>query len=119
MQMLKVYVLARVTPSVLRQLLAMVGIPAGGPAAAAAAAKGQASSGAAPVAAAKQHKAGGAAAANSDATADGTTPTAAALGSVPSDDELASSNVLSAAEACLLAWLQVHAVKAFPKLVSK
>jgi hypothetical protein len=36
---------------------------------------------------------------------------------VPPDEVLSGSNIYSTAEACLLAWMNAHAVKAFPKLV--
>jgi len=38
-------------------------------------------------------------------------------GSVPPDEVLSGSNIYSTAEACLLAWINAHAVKAFPQLV--
>lgn len=48
----------------------------------------------------------------------GATGAAAEPGNVPPEEVLSGSNIFSTAEACLLAWMNAHAVKVFPKLVS-
>lgn len=137
LQLLKVYALARVNPAALRQLLSSMGINAASsmPQPAAAAAQPAAASPAAAKAASRQSRSSvasaGSAAGGKGAAAGAPSPAAVAAstaevaaaaaapepGTVPPDEVLSGSNIYSTAEACLLAWMNAHAVKAFPKLV--
>jgi hypothetical protein len=118
MQLLKVYALARVTPAAVRQLLALMGLHTS----AAAASAAPASSPAAAKASTKQ-----APASTGSKTAQPVAPSTAETGlvavvepgSMPPDEVLSGSNIYSTAEASLLAWMNAHFVKAFPKLVSR
>lgn len=121
LQLLKVYALARVTPAAVRQLLSVMGLHNNTPAAAAsspaaaAAAKPTSKPSIRPSAGAKDKAAPPAA----PATTEPATPAVVEPGSMPPDEVLSSSNVYCTAEACLLAWMNAHFVKAFPKLVSR
>lgn len=128
LQLLKVYALARVTPAALWQLLTSMGLNTGASAQPAAASQLAAGSAAASKAQSKQSRSSAAARARttgaqvpaSSGEAEGAVDAAAAAepGSVPPDEVLSGSNIFSTAEACLLAWMNAHVVKAFPKLVS-
>jgi hypothetical protein len=132
LQLLKVYALARVTPAALRQLLSSMGLNSGASTATQPAAASQPAAGSATAAKAPSKQPRSSAAAGTKATnaqvpassgeAEGAAPAAvvaaAEAGSVPPDEVLSGSNIFSTAEACLLAWMNAHAVKAFPKLVS-
>lgn len=125
LQLFRVFVLqARVTPAALRQQLAA--------AAGAAAGLGSGGGGSAERTAPRPQRASSAGAAQPPGGKPGAVsagaPGAAAPpgggqpeepGALPGDAVLAGSNVMDAAEACLLAWSQAHASKAFPEPVPR
>lgn len=129
MQMLKVYALARVTPTALRQLLTSMNIscataptqpPTEAPPGSTSGVSKQArtstgSTAAAGVLAAAVQPSGSSTAAAAGGSSSGAVVVEA--GSVPPDEVLSGSNIYSTAEACLLTWINAHAIKAFPKLV--
>ncbi|KAF8055917.1 CFAP47 [Scenedesmus sp. PABB004] len=117
---MKLFVLARVTPAAVRTLLASTtaGAAAGGAAADAGPAAGQpgrsgaAAAGVCKAAAAASTPGGAAAGAPVTGDAASTAPPAGAA--APSDEALAGSNIHGSAETCLLAWLSAHLARAFP-----
>lgn len=117
LQLLKVYALARVTPTAVRQLLTLMGLHTSVPATAAPPASSPAAAKAStkPAAAPADSKA-----AQPVAPSPRETGVVAVVepGSMPPDEVLSGSNIYSTAEASLLAWMNAHFVKAFPKLVS-
>lgn len=141
-QVFKIFVLARVTPAALRQLLSsthMAGTSSS-TSAGSAAIQAQAAAAATGVTPIGQHlnpagKAGPAAPAATLSPEDGS-PQAGSSSvdangakgginvpdgsyAVPPDEVLSSSNIYSTAEACLLAWMSAHMARAFPHLVSR
>jgi hypothetical protein len=123
MQVFKVFVLARVTPAALRQLISSTqaaGTSAGNVSAASKpGALATAKSSAARAASALAAKDPPAAQAQDDGGSAEAAGTAGAVAGyeVPSDEVLAASNIYSTAEACLLAWMSHHMAKAAPHLV--
>lgn len=123
-QVFKVFVLARVTPAALRQLLSSTEAAGASSSHASAASKPAAptagKSPAARTASTSTAKDSAAAQGQDDGDilpAAGTTGAAGGY-EVPCDEVLAGSNIFSTAEACLLAWMTHHVAKAFPQLVS-
>ncbi|KAI8473771.1 MAG: hypothetical protein J3K34DRAFT_497953 [Monoraphidium minutum] len=140
LQIFRVYVLARVTPQLLR---ALPGMEAASPAAAALAARTAAAAAAAALAGAGKPRAAsgssvatsaaprastaagsrarspapGTAAAGGGAQQVAAAPAELGPGDIPGDEALCGSNVFGTAEACLLAWLNVHVARMFPERV--
>lgn len=128
--MLKVYALARVTPPALRQLLASMDITCSSttpqpavlqqPAGTAKQPRSvNGSSAGAKAAALTQPTAAGLAGASGPTDSSAAGAGADGQTDVPPDEVLSGSNIYSTAEACLLAWMQIHAARAFPKLVGR
>jgi hypothetical protein len=117
-QVFKVFVLARVTPGALRQLLNSTQV-AGANSTPDASKPGALATGKLPAATAASALGAKAPTAAKAQDVGELLPAAdAAAGyQVPSDEVLAASNIYSTAEACLLAWMSHHMAKAFPQLV--
>jgi hypothetical protein len=123
-QVFKVFVLARVTPAALRQLLNSTNAASSSSSTAGTSKPSMTASGKSPTATAAAATAAGTAGAKAAAAAqpldegDALQAAGAAVGyEVPSDEVLGASNIYSTAEACLLAWMSHHTAKAFPNLV--
>ncbi|KAF6261116.1 hypothetical protein COO60DRAFT_1637017 [Scenedesmus sp. NREL 46B-D3] len=122
LQVLKVFVLARVTPAALRQLLSSTHAAGAGSSSAPESSKPGAPATGKPLSATAAGTTSAKAAAAAQAeTESGLLQAAGSAGAaagceVPSDDVLAASNIFSTAEACLLAWMSHHMARAFPNL---
>lgn len=114
MQVFRMYVLAKITPAALRQLLeaTVTASTTDTGKAAGAAPKANAGTVIKPVSAGQSATATASSAPDAAAAA----ATANAL-QVPDDEMFASSNIFSVPETCLLTWMSVHMAKAFPQKV--
>jgi hypothetical protein len=124
LQVFKVFVLARVTPAALRQLLGSTHAAGSSSSSSSTADTSKPSTATtgkpSPAAAGSTASAKAMATAPADDEGDAMQAAGVAAGyELPSDEVLGASNMYSTAEACLLAWMSHHMAKAFPNLVSK